>query len=89
MGSRFVAIFSGPIMRTLYKGETMFKYKYYLTVVDPEKNIVTLTPHWSTWAKALAPTLIFTGGMLVVGAVLNLMAEDDTESVSPEPDHHL
>lgn len=36
----------------------MFGWNYKMKVVNPEKNIIKLSPTLGTWIKAFAPTLV-------------------------------
>lgn len=49
----------------------MSGYKYKMHVVNPDKNIVSLSPTMGTYAKALMPSLVFFGGLAAFGAVVN------------------
>lgn len=57
----------------------MFKYKYVMNVVNPEKNIVTLSPTAGTWAKALAPSLLVFGGLGLLGAAASYKEKKDAQ----------
>jgi hypothetical protein len=41
----------------------MFGYKYKLVPVNPDKNIVKLTPTLGTYVKAFAPAFVLWGGI--------------------------
>lgn len=46
----------------------MFKFKYIITPVNPEKNIYQLKLTKGSWLKAFAPSLVFFGAAALVGA---------------------
>lgn len=58
----------------------MFGFTYKLTTVNPEKNIVRLTPTLSTWMKAFAPSFVVWGVLAVLFLIGSKMEERDTDT---------
>lgn len=62
----------------------MFKHKYYLNVVNPEKSIVTLKPTKGTLAKAFLPGIVLFAASYAYGAYLE---SKTSQVVELDPDH--
>ena len=48
----------------------MFGYNYKMTVVNPDKDIVRLTPTWGSLIKAFAPILVLWAASAAAVAVM-------------------
>lgn len=62
----------------------MFGLKYKMKLVNPEKNIVQLTPTLGTYVKAFLPSVVIWGGLALFMAFQNdkpisLLDDLDTE----------
>lgn len=67
----------------------MSAYKFKMNVVNPDKNIVTISPTLGTWTKwtlwSFGPSVILIGGMAVLGAIGKRQWEADVaENIEDE-----